>query len=148
VKALGSMMRARTILALTVLAGLTLAPRCATRENRPQGAAPADVAAPTGMDTTAETDMDMMADTDAAAPAPVVAKTASGDPFLDSVRPVLSARCGKCHDPGGKMHAKLPFDDATVVSSNSAGILRRLKGDDRAALEKWLAGLAPAGAER
>jgi len=44
--------------------------------------------------------------------------------------------------------AKLPFDDATVVSSHSAGILRRLKGEDRAALEKWLAGLAPAGAER
>jgi hypothetical protein len=106
------------------------------------------MAAETDMDMTAETDMDMMAETDAAAPAPAVAKTASGDPFLDTVRPVLSARCGKCHDPGGKMHAKLPFDDATVVSSHSAGILRRLKGEDRAALERWLAGLAPAGAER
>jgi hypothetical protein len=141
------MIRARTILAITVLAVLTLTPRCATQANRPQGA-PADMAAQTGMDTTAETDMDMMEETDAAAPAPAVAKTASGDPFLDTVRPVLSARCGKCHDPGGRMHAKLPFDDASVVSSHSAGILRRLKGDDRAALEKWLAGLAPAGAER
>jgi len=140
--------RARTILAITVLAGLTLAPRCATRENRPQAAAPAGMAAPPGMDMTAETDMDMMADPDTAVPSPAVAKTASGDPFLDTVRPVLSARCGKCHDPGGRMHAKLPFDDATVVSSHSAGILRRLKGEDRAALEKWLAGLAPAGAER
>jgi uncharacterized membrane protein len=142
------MIRARTILAITVLAGLALTPRCATRENRPQGAAPADMAAQTDMDMTAETGMDMMAEADAAAPAPAVAKTASGDPFLDTVRPVLSARCGKCHDPGGKMHAKLPFDDATVVSSHSAGIVRRLKGEDRAALEKWLAGLAPAAAER
>jgi len=140
--------RARTILAITVLAGLTLAPRCATRENRPQAAAPADMAEQTGMEMAAETDMDMMADPDTAVPSPAVAKTASGDPFLDTVRPVLSARCGKCHDPGGRMHAKLPFDDATVVSSHSAGILRRLKGEDRAALEKWLAGLAPAGAER
>lgn len=142
------MIRARTILAITVLAGLTLAPRCATRENRPQAAAPADMAEQTGMEMAAETDMDMMADPDTAVPSPAVAKTASGDPFLDTVRPVLSARCGKCHDPGGRMHAKLPFDDATVVSSHSAGILRRLKGEDRAALEKWLAGLAPAGAER
>jgi hypothetical protein len=148
VKVLRSVIRARTILAITVLAGLTLAPRCATRENRPQAAAPAGMAAPPGMDMTAETDMDMMADPDTAVPSPAVAKTASGDPFLDTVRPVLSARCGKCHDPGGRMHAKLPFDDATVVSSHSAGILRRLKGEDRAALEKWLAGLAPAGAER
>jgi len=140
--------RARTILAITVLAGLTLAPRCATRENRPQAAAPAGMAEQTGMEMAAETDMDMMADPDTAVPSPAVAKTASGDPFLDTVRPVLSARCGKCHDPGGRMHAKLPFDDATVVSSHSAGILRRLKGEDRAALEKWLAGLAPAGAER
>ena len=142
------MIPARTILAAAVLGVLTLAPRCATRENRPQAAAPAGMAAPPGMDMTAETDMDMMADPDTAVPSPAVAKTASGDPFLDTVRPVLSARCGKCHDPGGRMHAKLPFDDATVVSSHSAGILRRLKGEDRAALEKWLAGLAPAGAER
>lgn len=142
------MIPARTILAAAVLGVLTLAPRCATRENRPQAAAPAGMAAPPGMDMAAETDMDMMADPDTAVPSPAVAKTASGDPFLDTVRPVLSARCGKCHDPGGRMHAKLPFDDATVVSSHSAGILRRLKGEDRAALEKWLAGLAPAGAER
>lgn len=152
-------MRPRTILAMTLLAGVTLAPRCATRENRPpQAAAPAEMvaesdmgmAAENDMGMTAETDMDMdmAAETEAAAAAPAVAKTASGDPFLDAVRPVLSARCGKCHDPGGKMHAKLPFDDANVVSSHSAGILRRLKGDDRAALEKWLAGLAPAAGER
>jgi hypothetical protein len=149
-------MRPKTILAMTLLAGVTLAPRCATRENRPHGAADADMAAESDMGMgaendmgmTAETDMDMAAEPEAAAPAPAVATTASGDPFLDTVRPVLSARCGKCHDPGGKMHAKLPFDDANVVSSNSAGIVRRLKGDDRATLEKWLAGLAPAAGQR
>jgi hypothetical protein len=46
------------------------------------------------------------------------------------------------------MYARLPFDDPQVISSHSAGVLRRLKGEDRAAVEKWLAGLAPAGAER
>jgi hypothetical protein len=46
------------------------------------------------------------------------------------------------------MHARLPFDDPQVVSSNSAGILRRLKGEDRAALERWIAGLSPAAGRR
>jgi hypothetical protein len=42
------------------------------------------------------------------------------------------------------MHARLPFDDPKVVSSHSDGVLRRLKGEDRAAMEKWLADLAAA----
>ena len=67
------------------------------------------------------------------------------DEFRKSVYPILSARCGECHDPGGKMYARLPFDDPKTITSHSAGVLRRLKGDDRAAVEKWLAGLAPAG---
>jgi hypothetical protein len=46
------------------------------------------------------------------------------------------------------MYARLPFDDPQVVSSHSAGVLRRLKGEDRAAMEKWLAGLAPASGQR
>jgi hypothetical protein len=46
------------------------------------------------------------------------------------------------------MYARLPFDDPQVVSSHAQGVLRRLNGDDRAAMEKWLAGLAPAGAPR
>jgi hypothetical protein len=69
----------------------------------------------------------------------------TSDPFRETIRPILSARCGACHDPGGKMYARLPFDDPQVVSFNSEGILRRLKGEDRESLERWLAGLAPAG---
>jgi mono/diheme cytochrome c family protein len=85
------------------------------------------------------------------APAPAAAPeaaAAAADPFRETVRPILSARCGQCHDPGGRMYARLPFDDPQVISSHSAGVLRRLKGEDRAAVETWLAGLAPAGAER
>jgi cytochrome c553 len=73
---------------------------------------------------------------------------ASSDPFRETIQPILSARCGACHDPGGKMYARLPFDNPQVVSSHSEGVLKRLKGDDRAALERWLAGLAPAGGQR
>jgi hypothetical protein len=42
------------------------------------------------------------------------------------------------------MYARLPFDDPKVVSANATAMLRRLKGDDRAALERWVAGLAAA----
>lgn len=70
------------------------------------------------------------------------------DPFQSSVRPVLSTRCAPCHEPGGKMYARLPFDDPKVVSANATAMLRRLKGDDRAALERWVAGLAAANPTR
>jgi hypothetical protein len=73
---------------------------------------------------------------------------AAADAFRTTVRPILATRCAPCHNPGGRMYARLPFDDPQVVSSHSPGVLRRLKGDDRAALEKWLAGLAPAAPER
>ena len=82
----------------------------------------------------------------AARPAAPAASASTPDEFRAKVRPILSARCGECHDPGGRMYARLPFDDPKTITSHSAAILRRLKGDDRAALEKWLAGLAPAGA--
>ena len=81
-----------------------------------------------------------------AAPAPPAASASAPDEFRAKVRPILSARCGECHDPGGRMYARLPFDDPRTITSHSAAVLRRLKGDDRAAVEKWLAGLAPAGA--
>jgi hypothetical protein len=84
-----------------------------------------------------------------ASPAPASAiPPASADPFRAIVRPILSARCGACHDPGGKMYARLPFDDPRVVASHPEGVLRRLKGDDREALQRWFAGLAPAGTQQ
>lgn len=79
------------------------------------------------------------AETVATVPPPTPAPTP--DLFASSVRPVLVARCAPCHEPGGKLYAKLPFDDASVVADHSAGIRRRLKGDDAAVIEKWVATL-------
>ena len=66
--------------------------------------------------------------------------TAKPDLFLTSVRPVLSARCTPCHEPGGKMYERLPFDRAEVVAEHRDGVLRRIKQtDEREAILKWLA---------
>lgn len=142
-------MRTRSILAAAVLGGLTIAPRCATNAGYEMRTPPAPVAAENVVSAPAPEPTAVAAPPPAAtvvsaapaAPPPV-------DAFRESVRPVLSARCGKCHDPGGRMYARLPFDDPGVVSSHGDRILGRLRGDDRAAVEKWLAGLAPAGAAR
>jgi hypothetical protein len=60
------------------------------------------------------------------------------DLFAGTVRPILKAHCAPCHEPGGRLYDRLPFDNPRVVSSRSAGILRRLKGEDRTAFEQWL----------
>ncbi len=77
-------------------------------------------------------------------PSPEPPKTR--DEFSSTVRPILAARCTPCHEPGGKMYASLPFDKSETIASHREGVLKRLKGDDRAAVEKWLAGLPPAPA--
>jgi hypothetical protein len=132
-------MRPRTILTVALLAGVTMGHQCAGTRN-PAAARTAD-SPPAAL---------TMASESGPAPAaePVRPSAAAGDPFLATVRPILATRCAPCHNPGGKMYARLPFDDPQVVSSHAPGILRRLNGDDRAAMEKWLAGLAPAGAPR
>ena len=55
------------------------------------------------------------------------------------MRPILASRCAPCHNPGGRMYERLPFDDAEVVASHREGVARRLKDpDERAAFERWL----------
>jgi hypothetical protein len=62
--------------------------------------------------------------------------------FESEIRPILVAHCAPCHEPGGKMYARLPFDDPAVLSSHEPGVKKRLKGDDLKAFERWLA-MAP-----
>ncbi|HKA37635.1 MAG TPA: hypothetical protein VKH43_12500 [Thermoanaerobaculia bacterium] len=83
--------------------------------------------------------------TAAATPAPPAATpppTQVADLFATTVRPVVQAHCAPCHEPGGKMYARLPFDDPKVLSSHSEGVLRRLKGEDKEAFQRWVASLS------
>ena len=59
--------------------------------------------------------------------------------FQATVAPILSTRCAPCHFPGGKMYARLPFDRPATLADHRDGVRRRLKGDDLAAFERWLA---------
>jgi hypothetical protein len=67
------------------------------------------------------------------------------DLFLASVRPMLVQKCAPCHEPGGKLYEKLPFDSRTVVAAHAPGMMKRLKGEDRAILEAWVATLTSTG---
>ncbi len=82
-----------------------------------------------------------------AVPPPTLAPTEVPDLFLTTVRPVLKSHCAPCHEPGGKMYERLPFDNPRVLASHSEGALRRLKGEDREAFERWLATLKPEDAK-
>ena len=70
-------------------------------------------------------------------------ETPAPDVFVTSVRPMLAQKCAPCHEPGGKLYEKLPFDNRTVVAEHAPGMLKRLKGEDRAVLEAWVATLPP-----
>ena len=80
-----------------------------------------------------------------AAPATVI-PPASVALFQASVRPVLAARCTPCHEPGGKMYGRMPFDNASVVALHAARMAGRLSGADRKTLEDWAAGVSAAPA--
>jgi pimeloyl-ACP methyl ester carboxylesterase len=62
----------------------------------------------------------------------------AADSFRETVQPLLAQRCTPCHFPGGVMYGRIPFDDPEAVRSHEAGVLRRLKGEDRDAVAAWL----------
>ena len=121
----------RAFLGLVALAIGTLGNTCANHDaSVPAGTTPAAPAA-------------------AARPAPArptepAAPTPAPPTFEAAVRPILAVKCAPCHNPGGKMYARLPFDQPSVVSSHADGVRRRLKGDDLQVFERWLATLPPA----
>ena len=59
---------------------------------------------------------------------PRISRSAA-DPFTTTVRPILSARCGTCHDPGGKMYARLPFDRPATIVKLGTKLFTRIKDE-------------------
>ena len=50
----------------------------------------------------------------------------------DSIQPIFQSRCMPCHFPGGKMYARMPFDNPQTLRDHSEGILRRITGEEEA----------------
>jgi len=143
-------MRVGSILTLVLLAGVTTGPRCSGvrySASQPARTEASDRELPMVAESNPTAIVPPKAvSTPASEPAP--AAPARDELFFTTVRPILATRCAPCHNPGGRMYARLPFDDPKVLSSHSTGALRRLKGDDRATFEKWLATVDPPAAER
>ena len=61
------------------------------------------------------------------------------DVFASTVRPILVQHCSPCHEPGGTMYAKLPFDQPETLRTHRTGALKRFSGLEKQAIEAWLA---------
>ena len=58
---------------------------------------------------------------------------------FEPVKQMLSSNCSPCHNPGGKMYERLPFDNPETVRAHSTRIAGRLnKPEDKKLLEDWL----------
>jgi len=62
------------------------------------------------------------------------AGTESRIDFATEIRPILVERCSPCHFEGGKMYARLPFDDPATLPKAGPGLLRRIKDEEENAL--------------
>ena len=47
--------------------------------------------------------------------------------FDAEIKPIFLNHCQPCHFPGGKMYAKMPFDNPQTIRDHQVGILRRIK---------------------
>lgn len=49
--------------------------------------------------------------------------------FQKEVRPILEQRCAPCHFTGGKMYAKLPFDQPETIHKLGTRLFTRIKDE-------------------
>lgn len=58
--------------------------------------------------------------------------------YRRDILPILHAKCEPCHFAGGKVYAKLPFTDSSVVAKLGARLDTRLKDStDKAIILSW-----------
>ncbi len=60
--------------------------------------------------------------------------------YHTQLEPIFRQNCSPCHFPGGKMYARMPFDQANTIIIHKAGILRRIKNEEQVALIKKFLG--------
>ena len=45
--------------------------------------------------------------------------------FKMVIQPILQKNCAPCHFPGGKMYARMPFDNPETILNHEPGALKR-----------------------
>ena len=68
-----------------------------------------------------------------ASPPPPPPKTPPVD-FQTQIRPILEKRCQPCHFPGGKMYARMPFDQPRTIRTLGEKMFTRIKEPKEQAL--------------
>jgi hypothetical protein len=58
--------------------------------------------------------------------------------FDQDIVPILKSRCSPCHFPGGKMYAKMPFDQSKTITDHREGVLKRFKDPELMKLKAYL----------
>ena len=59
--------------------------------------------------------------------------------FHAQLKPLLIKNCSPCHFPGGKMYARMPFDQALTITSHETGVLRRFNNEgEKKIVERFL----------
>jgi hypothetical protein len=56
--------------------------------------------------------------------------------YQRQIQPILQEKCSPCHFTGGKMYERMPFDKGETIISHEAGIVKRIKDEQNAALIK------------
>ena len=128
---------------LSLLCGAVVLAGCLEHRasTEPRGVAPrtgAGPGAPVTMPVAAPAPVAAAAPAAVAAPPGARATAAGPSVFLATVRPRLAERCAPCHNPGGRMYERMPFDEPRVLREHQKGLLRRLKGEDLEVFQRWL----------
>jgi hypothetical protein len=58
--------------------------------------------------------------------------------FEQEILPILKSHCSPCHFTGGKMYAKMPFDNPQTIKSHVEGVLKRFKDPELAKIKSYL----------
>lgn len=58
--------------------------------------------------------------------------------FEKDIQPILQSNCTPCHFTGGKMYEKMPFDKPKTIIDHREGILRRMKGEEKEKIVKFI----------
>jgi hypothetical protein len=71
-------------------------------------------------------------------PIVVMQDTIQSIAFEKDVLPILQTKCSPCHFTGGKMYAKMPFDNPQTIQDHPDGVIRRFKEPEWTTIKAYL----------